>query len=1056
MNKTKISLHITVGSMFVIATILTALIAVSLQYHFSKKMVTEQTLSKLTMVSEQLNKYIGKVDADAVNTVQLLSTINESVDHVLSEQETRAILSEAIKDNPLFYSIYIGSSNNDFFQIINLDSAQEIRTNLDAKATDRWVVTKISGDGDKRNRITSYFDEAFNLRTETVTGSNYYPTTRPWYVDASFDAVGKTNPYLFQHLQITGQTYSLAFQSKKKHVHQHVIGLDITLSSLSEQISASSLGLASDSNVEAFIFSKSGQIIASNRVRESKGSFLSSASVTITDQQQTFIESINPILISNQNDWGPMDYSVAGKPQGYVIDLLSIISKTTGIQFDYVNGFSWNELVDQFDRGDLHALHSLQNPKGNLIDRMGGLYTDPIYSLPFSVVTRSTAPPVTRYQQLAGKKVAILGGWSIIPSLKKDFPNVELVEFPSLQTAFDSVNKGESYAVLDSKAVLSFVLDRLFHSDLIVNETLAELDEQYSSEFHIALRPEFAQIVPIINLAIANITQQQRDDLDRKWFNNQNKKSDNTIPYNQIYDMVQASELNRDIRHVFLGGEMKHVYLKQIDTGSNYSEFFAVIMPESEIYDSVHSRVITSTLITLALMCLILPLAWIFGAPIVNPIRKLRIQTQKVQRREYDEVELIETRIKEVWELSQAIKEMACDLKRHEKIQEEFVESFIKLIAQAIDDKSPYTGGHCHRVPELGMMLAEAAEKSDLPAFKAFRFKNSDEKREFRIAAWLHDCGKITTPEHIVDKGTKLEVNYNRIHEVRTRFEVLWRDAEITALHQVVDGKITKAEALAQIESARIILQQDFEFIANANVGGEFMSDDKVKRIKEIAKTPWMRHFDDRLGLSPIEELNRNPNSSPLPAQENLLSDKPEHIITRDRPIEFDPSHGINMTVPVHLYNLGEVYNLSIARGTLTSEDRFKINEHMIGTIKMLESLPFPKELSRVPRYASTHHETMKGTGYPRQLTGDKLSIPERILVVSDIFEALTASDRPYKKAKPVSVAIDIMHKMALDEHIDMETFLLFLSSKTYMKYAQEYLKPEQLDEVDHSKYLIS
>ena len=160
------------------------------------------------------------------------------------------------------------------------------------------------------------------------------------------------------------------------------------------------------------------------------------------------------------------------------------------------------------------------------------------------------------------------------------------------------------------------------------------------------------------------------------------------------------------------------------------------------------------------------------------------------------------------------------------------------------------------------------------------------------------------------------------------------------------------------------------------------------------------------------------------------------------------------MDVPEHLYNLGEIYNLSISRGTLTVEDRFKINEHMIGTIKMLESLPFPKELSRVPRYASTHHETLKGTGYPRKLTAEDLSIPERILVISDIFEALTAADRPYKKAKPISVAIDIMHKMALDEHLDIELFRLFLTSETHIRYAETYLKPEQIDSVDLSKYL--
>jgi HD-GYP domain-containing protein (c-di-GMP phosphodiesterase class II) len=160
------------------------------------------------------------------------------------------------------------------------------------------------------------------------------------------------------------------------------------------------------------------------------------------------------------------------------------------------------------------------------------------------------------------------------------------------------------------------------------------------------------------------------------------------------------------------------------------------------------------------------------------------------------------------------------------------------------------------------------------------------------------------------------------------------------------------------------------------------------------------------------------------------------------------------MDVPQHLYNQGEVYNLSVSRGTLTDEDRFKINEHMISTIKMLESLPFPPELRNVPRYASTHHETMKGSGYPRKLPGEQLSIPERILAVADVFEALTASDRPYKKAKPVSVAIDILHKMVLDNHIDRDCFELFLREGVYLEYAQKFLAADQVDSVDLDQYL--
>ncbi|WP_032549160.1 HD domain-containing phosphohydrolase [Vibrio fortis] len=1051
MKDAKISLRFTVGGMFLLATILTATVAVSLQYYFSKTMATEHTLSKLTMVSQELSDYVEAIDSDAINTAQLLSSVNRSISSQISKQEARNILSEAIKDNPLFYSIYIGSSNDDFFQIINLDSSPIVREKIDASETDRWVVIEIANSSDGRLRSTSYYDDAFNLRDVVTESSNYFPTTRPWYISASTDVVGKTQPYLFQHLQITGQTYSLAFQSKNDQNSQHVIGIDIVLSSLANKLSATALGLEADSQVESFLYSTSGNIIATNRKREPKSSAFEVKPLYLTSSQQALVSEAGPIQISNQNDWGPMDFSVSGQPNGYAIDMLELISQQTGIEFKYVNGFSWQELTDKFREGELDAIHStLKNESNGVV----GHYSQPLYQLPFSVVTREQDSGTTTYQALVGNKVAILSGWSITEELKRQYPEVELISFPSLKAAFDCVESKACDAVLDVKPVLDFALERFFHSGLRNSAELVDLRQDYASDFYLVLGEEHQALLPIINMALDSITPKQKAALEAKWFHHEAIDSDITVPYTELYELIPSATLEGEMKQIQLNGESRHLYLRKIETGEHYSEYFAVLIPEQEIYQTVHKRVATSIGITVLLMALTLPVAWIFGAPIVRPIRKLQEETLKIKQRRYDDVEMIETRIKEVWDLSVAVKDMANEIKTHEQTQEEFVEAFIKLIAQAIDDKSPYTAGHCNRVPELGMMLAEAVEASDEPLFKDFKFANNDERREFRIAAWLHDCGKITTPEHIVDKGTKLEANYNRIHEVRMRFEVLWRDAEIQALEKQLSQRQTKQESEKELAELQQTLIEDFEFIATSNVGGEYMSDEKVERIHQIANKVWYRHFDDRLGLSPVEELARKGEASTLPAKEQLLSDKPEHIIPRERTAEYDPKLGIRMAVPEHQYNLGEVYNLSIARGTLTAEDRFKINEHMISTIKMLENLPFPKELSRVPRYASTHHETLKGTGYPRKLTAEELSIPERVLVISDIFEALTASDRPYRKAKPISVAVNIMHKMALDEHIDIELFRLFLTSGTHLRYAKAYLKPEQIDSVDIEQYM--
>ncbi|WP_417782786.1 HD-GYP domain-containing protein [Terasakiella pusilla] len=393
--------------------------------------------------------------------------------------------------------------------------------------------------------------------------------------------------------------------------------------------------------------------------------------------------------------------------------------------------------------------------------------------------------------------------------------------------------------------------------------------------------------------------------------------------------------------------------------------------------------------------------------------------------------------------------------------QKQLLVSFIELIAGAIDAKSAYTGGHCQRVPELTDMLAEAAIKQKEGTFAGFHM-TEEEQYELHIAGLLHDCGKVTTPEYIVDKATKLETIYDRIHEVRMRFEVLKRDAEIDYLKKLAktdDG--AEKQALDQAFQDRLAqLDDDFAFVAECNVGGEFMAPERMARLDEIAKETWTRTLSDRLGIG-HEELTRKQalGAEPaLPVMEKLLSDQPHHIFARkDKSLfEEDNPFGFKVTPPQNLYNQGELYNLKVKAGTLTEEDRFKINDHMIQTIIMLEQLPFPRYLSRVPEYAGGHHEKMNGTGYPRQLTGADMSLPARMMAIADVFEALTAADRPYKLPKTLSQSLKIMSFMVKDQHLDADLFELFLVSGTYKHYAEKFLKPEQIDEVDITDYLPS
>lgn len=388
------------------------------------------------------------------------------------------------------------------------------------------------------------------------------------------------------------------------------------------------------------------------------------------------------------------------------------------------------------------------------------------------------------------------------------------------------------------------------------------------------------------------------------------------------------------------------------------------------------------------------------------------------------------------------------------QMQKDLLESFIKLIAGAIDSKSPYTGGHCQRVPVLTKLLAKkACEASDGP-FADYDL-NSEEWEAIHIASWLHDCGKVTTPEYVVDKATKLETIYDRIHEVRMRFEVLKRDAQIGYWKQLTEGG-DQEKLKKQLNTELRTLDEEYAFVADCNLGSEFMGPEKIDRLREIAERTWHRTLDDRIGIS-WEELKRKqrlPEKS-LPVEEKLLEDRYDHLFTRSDKdsISSENDYGFKLNVPEYLYNKGEVYNLSITRGTLSAEDRYKINDHIVQTIIMLNKLPYPKHLTDVPNIAGGHHEKIDGTGYPRRLDGKEMSTPAKMMVIADIFEALTASDRPYKKAKTLSESIKIMGFMEKDKHIDSELFHLFLTSGVYLEYGREYLLPDQIDDVDITQY---
>jgi HD-GYP domain-containing protein (c-di-GMP phosphodiesterase class II) len=336
---------------------------------------------------------------------------------------------------------------------------------------------------------------------------------------------------------------------------------------------------------------------------------------------------------------------------------------------------------------------------------------------------------------------------------------------------------------------------------------------------------------------------------------------------------------------------------------------------------------------------------------------------------------------------------------------EELFESFINMINTAIDEKSPYTGGHCMRVPSLTMLLAEAVNETRDGPLKDFHMTDRD-RYELKIAGLLHDCGKVTTPVHVVDKATKLETIYDRIHLIDTRFEVLKRDAQVAALKEKLElrargaSDAEAAQADVRLRERVRQLDDDKAFLRACNIGGERMRDEDIERVRRIAEYRWT----DTAGH-----------------EAKFLTDD-------------------------------ELRNLTIRAGTLTDDERQVINHHIVATIKMLEALPWPRHLKKVPEYAGGHHERMDGKGYPKGLTREQMSVQARVMGIADIFEALTARDRPYKKGKTLSESLQILGNFRRNGHIDPDLFDVFVRQKVYLKYAEMFLNPEQIDAVDESK----
>lgn len=981
---------------------LTGLFLAAVLGKFSR-LAEESAKERFSLVTQRAVAEITRLVSDEARNVVTLSSSPSSAfvrtgesGRTINTDDLVAPLIASLAGNNHLYGHYFALDNDEFLQVIGVRNEPRIVASLQAPAGTEIAIRRIVRD-DQRTEQWQFFDKERTIIGERFAAATYVPTSRPWYIDARREnRLFISGPYVFESTGAPGLTISAPLPKTADAVGvTGVFGTDINLGDLDSFLA----GLPLTPNAAILMLDEQNQILAFNGRGEHFAGLRIAPLTRLGDLDHPLLKRIDGQAIGNESTLLEPE---AGDATPSFIVTQQTTGTTAGRRFKVVTLAS----LDDFTAPVVHA-------RTDVLLVCAGIL---VLLLPLSLI--GSRHVVNALAQLAENSERIKRLDFASDPVK---PVSSLYEINTLSDAQTVMHR----SIKERTDDLRLAQDKL--SRLVENGILLSLEH----DRHKLLRHILFGSREIAHCAACTLfLKTERNTLAFAMRTSEDQLPPFEVP---LYDPVSGEPM--------VGFVSSYVALKNetIVIDDVYAETRFDLSGTKDFSDQTGFRTVSMLTVPLSprsdevvgVLQLMNALDPETGAVIPFPTELIRY------------VEALAA-------------QSAVALENHNLLaaQKELMESMIKILAGAIDAKSAYTGNHCKRVPELAAMLAEEAGKVSEGPLAKFCFTTEDEWREFRIGAWLHDCGKVTTPEHVIDKATKLETIYNRIHEVRTRFEVLLRDARIAELEAIAAG-VPEADAEQAFAARKQQLIDDFAFIAECNIGGEFMAPEKVERLKHIAGETWLRHFDDRLGLSHGELMAcENIPRAEVPAVERLLDDKRSHIVPRTDMTAFDPKYGFRMKVPEHLYNFGELYNLSIERGTLSEEERFKVNEHIIQTIVMLEAMPFPKNMRRVPEYAGEHHETLLGGGYPRKKTPDQLSIPSRIMAIADIFEALTATDRPYKAVKTLSECVRILAGFRTRGHIDAELFELFLTSGVYQRYAERFLKPEQIDAVDITQYL--
>lgn len=1036
-----VSIRINILTHFILLILFSALLLLGVQYYFNTQSAmeaSEENFHELFDRVEYRNQTLNQQNQTILNLLQQ----HPGLEGELEVQKLLQLFSESLTQFPKAYAIYLATSENDFFEVINMAHSERLEEQLHAPSGTAWTVIQVDSKRKTNNYHFRYYNSQLQLLSEKFSTTNYTASQRPWFQNAmSSGDTYQSKPYLFWHLKAPGVTFS------KKVNASRVIAIDYTI----EHLTGLYEHLKPTEDSQIVLFNRYGEKYFETDVYPDS-MVLKLQGFKLTRTERDYIKSLPVLKVSNQTNWEPFDFVQNGHANGFSIVLLKSLAEHIGLNIQFVNDYTWGDLLEEFQQGRIDLIHSLLHSAER---QKMGVFSQPYYSIDNYLMTNNKIDQIETVEELLSLRFALGRGWQSTELLLSKYPDLKYQLYDDLPAMMRAVNAGEADVWVDNMETFARNRQKYQLMNIKINQALNQFIPR-QEYLHLLAQYKYAPLIDILNRALNAIEPASFERLEEAWYLGETLEELKISPYESLFYKLLNQLPTEDKASFYKTDIAGQTYLTAVSPIKYNSEitYLATFVPLSSLLAPFQKQLYLSLLAIFASLLVILWLANYSSNLIVRPINELMTRNRLIANREFEKVTPVDTYIKELSELSDTLMKVSGSFQRYEKHQETFLHGLVKLIAEAIDKRSHHTYSHCTRVPKLGIMILQAAVEEKEGFFKDFQMSD-DEERAFELGAWLHDAGKITTPESILEKSTKLDAFYNRIHEIRMRFEVLWRDAEIRyyqQCHENPENPELHAQLEQQLKAAQQRLQDEFEFIAGLNIGSERVTEESLAKLDMIAEITWQSHFDKTLGLSKFQLEQLPEQGSNI---ESLLQDFPEQITLREKKEhEFYQQQDFTMKVPEHELNLGEKYNLSIVRGTLTNEERFKMEEHVVMTLKLLEQVPLPNHYQNIPKYAGTHHEKLDGSGYPRQLTAEQLGMPERIMAVADIFEALTAPDRPYKRTHNLSVALDILYEMVQNNKLDKDVFELFLRSGVYKIYAEEFIDPAQIDSVNLDKYL--